>query len=301
VLENVAWTLPDGPEEIGAVKGAALFGGFQLQVVVWPTIAAAKKDEAYLATEQQVDPNRQELRAGNVTASFEATTKTAPKLARVEAAMTQLADLPAVLPLPSGLVPLSVVSGDTRHVVRGSQQTALAQLNLWCGMQTSTFATSTSSKNTYATSPECAPLDSDGVDISFSTPSADNPKHSADHPLDVSSTRPARLVGVAQGSRLNIFAFSYGAPLKKPVTRPTSQPVPPGEGLSFPTSGWRCAARQTPPNLICYRTKQGRAWAPLVLFVPSRRLVEVETITSTPDLFSQQTGPDPLFSYRFDG
>ncbi len=264
--------------QVADVYGAALFSGLQLEVVVWPTIMAAKEDETDISREQQVDPNYEKLRVGNVTASFDATPKTAPKFARVEAAMKELTDLPAVLPLPSGLVPLSTVSGDTRRIVRGKQQVRMDQLDLWCGMVTTTFATSTSSTNKYATSPECAPLDSDGVDISFSVPSSDNFKH-ADHPLDVGSTRPAKLVGVTRGNRLNIYAFSYGAQLKKPVNRPKSQPLPTGEGLSFPASGWRCAARQTPPNLICYRTKHGRAWAPFVLFFPSKRLVEVETIT----------------------
>jgi hypothetical protein len=299
VLQGVEWTLPVGPINLANVKGAALFSGFQLQVVVWPSIVAAKKDESYLVAEQQVDPNREELRAGNITASFDATPTVASKLARVQAAMKELTALPAVLPLPSGLVPLSAVSGNTRRVVRGHDQTRLDQLDLWCGMQTWAFATTTSTKNTYATSPECAPLDADGVQISFSPPGGENHKPPA-HPLEVSSTRPAKLLGVTADSRLNIFAFPYGAPSNKPPSRPKAQPLPPGEGVRFPASGWRCAARRTPPNLICYRTKQGKAWAPFVLFFPTRRLVEVETITNTPDLFSEQLRP-PFYSYSFDG
>ena len=291
-LTPVVWNLPrGGPTDIAGLASAPLLGGpFDLTVTVWWSVSAAEKDEATpLTVIPGLPPDKsfREVRAGNVTASYDLTVATAAKAARVAAALAALAGTPAVAEPPTGLIPLSSVPPATR-LVNGSGLVRDAADDWWCGLEHLVNGSS-------ARTPECAAWDGVDVTVAFGVPSIGPDKT---QPLVLGGTQRPRRVGVTTTTRLNIYSLPFG-PVSAAPTSAVSL-VAAGVGLRFGGSGvgWSCVPKSAPQHLFCYRTYKGMAESPFLLVYPSLRVVKVETL-ATPQLLASQPNP-PSYTYWFD-
>jgi hypothetical protein len=292
-LTPVVWNLPrGGPTEVAALSSGPLLGGpFDLEVIVWWSVSAAEKDAATPPTALPglpPDKSFREVRAGNVTASYDLTAATAAKAARVAAALAALADTPTVAEPATGLVPLSSVAQPTR-LVNGSGLVRDVADDWWCGLEHLVNGVS-------ARTPECAPWDGANVTVAFGLPISLIGPHKT-QPLVVGGRQRPRLVGVTKGTRLNIYSFPFG-PVAS-VSHSAASLVASGVGLRFGGSGvgWSCVPRTAPQHLFCYRTYKAMAESPFLLVYPGERVVKVETLAA-PQLDESQP-KIPSYTYWF--
>jgi hypothetical protein len=290
-LTPVVWNLPrGGPTEVAELSSGPLLGGpFGLTVTVWWSVSAAEKDEAtppLAIPGLPPDKTFREVRAGNVTASYDLTAATAAKAARVAAALTALVATPTLPEPATGLVPLSSVAQPAR-LVNGSGLVRDVADDWWCGLEHLVNGSS-------ARTPECAPWDGAAVTVAFGLPTIGPDKT---QPLVIGGTQRPRLVGVTKGTRLNIYSLPFG-PVAS-ISHPAVSLVAAGVGLRFGGSGvgWLCIPKADPQHLFCYRTYKGMAESPFLLVYPSERVIRVETL-ATPQLLESQPSP-PSYSYWF--
>ena len=293
-ITRLEWMQPRaGAGKLGGVLRSSTMTrtGLLLAVTAWASIDAAQRYEATLPRGPVVFGHAPHaLRVGNVVAAyaFRAVTRASRALvARVSAAMSDLAATAGVRPPPDGFVPLATVDGNAATTVDPADSAWFQPYDWWCRSELLYI-----SGKHRGNVPECAPWDATGVDVHLDTP--DLVHYGKRVPVEIKSPTPARRVGTTHGSRLQVYSFRFG-PARSVPGRTAASLLSLGQGARFPGSRWLCAAHAKPSTLVCYRTVGKNAETPIIVLDPGRRQVSVETIAPPHVLNSQGIN----FEYTF--